>query len=85
MPQLRLRSSPTVFLGCGAVGKTEQLAELDTRIKDVEDSLVTLRQELEGLKDSTQVYLRVRALIAFGESSLAGMRAQRAKLEAQKE
>ena len=65
------------------MGKSEKLADVDKRIRDVEASVATLKQELEGLKDHTQVYLRVRALIAFGESSLVGLRAQRAKLEAQ--
>jgi hypothetical protein len=64
------------------VGKTEELASLDARIKDVEDSLITLLEELDGSTNSAKVNLRVRALIAFRESSLAGLRAQKAKLEA---
>ena len=58
----------------------KQLADLEARIKQVEDSIATLQQELTNMDQSTPAFLKVKALVAFGERSLAELRAARAAL-----
>jgi hypothetical protein len=61
---------------------TDEMANLDRRLSQVEASIVTLRHEITALDRRTLAFLKVQDLIFFGERSVAELKTQRAKLAA---